>query len=131
VRCVAVYHFTVANNGFLRLGGASQTVATTYLGTSAFSAGIPQNATQTAYDETHAVKHAVVRIVSTAGATITAGAFVHNCGVVGATDPDATHGARLAIGDLLELWNSRDVIFNFSGKNLSGGIMELDVEVYE
>ena len=136
VRCIGIMSFTVANNGFLRLGGATQTAPTTQLSSvPLLTTGIPQASSKFVDDPTatnfNRIKHAYIFIISTAGAVTGKGAVRHNAGQIAAVDPSATLGTRAAVGDRIQILNGREAIFNFSLINLSGGNMEIDVEVYE
>lgn len=79
----------------------------------------------------HAIKHAIVQIVSVAaGGTQTIGAAKDNDG--DGTVPDANHGFSLGVGSIRELWNSRSpVIENYALINLSGQNMTVEVAVEE
>lgn len=133
-----VMSFTVPTGQHLRLGGANPTVPTTYLstpgGATFLSAGIPQAQTDGVLrfaepnrdTNGHAIKHARIRIVSTAGAVSPGARFAYD----GST-PDATHGERTSVGDVITLPNTRGAIFLFDLINISGGDMEIDVTVDE
>jgi hypothetical protein len=125
--------FTVADTAAMHLGGASITTPTSVLCLANFlDAGIPQSADKSRFAEIprgdtngHAIKHAVIRLVS-GGATSPAARTATN----GST-PTTSAGQARDVGEVIELHNSRDEIFNFKLFNRSGGNMVVEVEVFE
>lgn len=120
--------FTLANGAVLHLGGPSAVAPTTELSVGTFlSAGIPQNADKTAFnDDTHTIKHAVIEIMSSGATTDPPARTMTN----GST-PTTSLGRYRRVNEVIELHNSRSEIFGFKLFNRSGGNMVIDVEVFE
>lgn len=129
--------FTVPTGQVLHLGGASQTTPTAYLSlgnaTTLLSAGIPQNSAKTKYIEApesdtagHAIKRAVVKVISAATPGTPVGRYAYD----GST-PTATLGSQLdGAGDIVDV-AGRSAIFNFKLYNNGGGNMVVEVTVEE
>lgn len=142
--------FTVTTGNVLHLGGALQTTPTAAMAVAAdgttkteadttacfLYTGIPQNLDKTSFADVandrgkdprgHSIKHAIIEIISVAGATLPAARSMQDGSI-----PTTDHGRYRRVGDAIEFNNSRQALFGFKIFNNSGGNMLVEVEVFE